>query len=307
MAYGKSFEKRWKQLTWVFNKSWGGTLQDRRRFYTDLFHALSSRKNDSRDVKENTQIWPAEFSSDQQFLWWKMANEVQAFQFKIHSGVPKGPFNTLWHLVYPRDHGGVVNSMLSLLSRWRLIQEVFGRELHVCAWAGVRVYPLVWVSAYQKGIRGFDVAMAFGRPSGKSSPWGLWEKAGYEHRIALGGGLSYLPWKMAYYPWLVPGGKNSAFIKHWAPSLTLEYALIRIWTLAQFAKSTWRDYTSDWILEPFQLTMPTPLIKISADATEKCGRGNGEDAVQSYEYNAGFNEANGSQGTLVVPHWFGDG
>jgi predicted alpha-1,2-mannosidase len=87
----------------------------------------------------------------------------------------------------------------------------------------------LFVSAYQKGIRGFDIEKAYEGLRKNHFPGGLMSKAGYEHHTFIGGGSEYYV-ERGYVPM---GIKAHAFHCD-GPAQTLENA-IQDWCLAQLA------------------------------------------------------------------------
>src|SRR5210317_207683 len=87
------------------------------------------------------------------------------------------------------------------------------------------------VSAYMKGIRGFDIEKAYDGMRKNAMPGGIMGKAGYEHDTNLGGGLKYYI-ENGYVPYPNPD-RNNGFHNEGAGQ-TLEYAY-QDWCLSQLA------------------------------------------------------------------------
>ena len=96
--------------------------------------------------------------------------------------------NTLWHLVYPEVSEGFVNSMLMMYDDGGLIPRGPSGGNYTYVMTGASSTPFI-VSAYMKGIRGFDVEKAYTGMRKNAMPGGIMSKAGYEHTTNLGGGL----------------------------------------------------------------------------------------------------------------------
>lgn len=273
----------------------GATEKDRRRFYTDLFHALQGRRTISdvngkyADLTSGTHLTkqiPLDEAGKPKFRHFN-SDSFWGAQWTI---------NTLWHLVYPEITEEFVNSMLRYYQDGGLIPRGPSGGNYTYVMTGASSTPFI-VSAYQKGIRGFDIELAYEGLKKNHRPGGIMEKAGYEHKTSLGGGLSYYL-QNGYVPWPIPEG-NFGYHQD-GPSLTLEYAY-QDWTLAQLAKALGdKDGEQEFLKR-------SENYKNTFDAETSWMRprnvnGSWKTPFDPYEYNAGFNEANGSQGTWFVPH-----
>ncbi|UZD23999.1 GH92 family glycosyl hydrolase [Algoriphagus halophytocola] len=273
----------------------GATEKDRRRFYTDLFHALQGRRTISdvngkyADLTSGThqvkQI-PLDEAGNPKFRHFN-SDSFWGAQWTI---------NTLWHLVYPEITEEFVNSMLRYYQDGGLIPRGPSGGNYTYVMTGASSTPFI-VSAYQKGIRGFDVDLAYEGLKKNHRAGGIMEKAGYEHKTALGGGFSYYL-KNGFVPWPIPEG-NFGYHQD-GPSLTLEYAY-QDWTLAQLAKALGDKSAEQEFLQRSKNYQNT-YDKESSWMRPRHVDGSWKTPFDPYEYNAGFNEANGSQGTWFVPH-----
>ncbi|REG81919.1 GH92 family glycosyl hydrolase [Algoriphagus antarcticus] len=274
----------------------GATEKDRRRFYTDLFHALQGRRTISDvngkygDMTSGTLLAkqiPLDDAGKPKFRHFN-SDSFWGAQWTI---------NTLWHLVYPEITEEFVNSMLRYYQDGGLIPRGPSGGNYTYVMTGASSTPFI-VSAYQKGIRGFDVEMAFEGLKKNHRPGGIMEKAGYEHKTSKGGGLSHYL-NIGYVPWPTPEGTRFGFHQD-GPSLTLEYAY-QDWTLAQLAKALGDDASANEFLtrsENYKNTFDWE----SGWMRPRNVDGSWKMPFDAYEYNAGFNEANGSQATWFVPH-----
>ncbi len=93
---------------------------------------------------------------------------------------------------------------------------------------GASSTPL-FVSAWQKGIRDFDVALAYEGVHRNHLPGGLQSKAGYEHHTCIGGGLDHY-----LAQGFIPLGVKADAYHLKGAAQTLEYAS-EDWTLSQWA------------------------------------------------------------------------
>ena len=274
----------------------GGTEKDRRRFYTDLFHALQGRRTisdfngkyaDMTSGKLLVKQIPLDDSGKPAFRHFN-SDSFWGAQLTI---------NTLWHLVYPEITEEFVNSMLRYYQDGGLIPRGPAGGNYTYVMTGASSTPFI-VSAYQKGIRGFDVNMAYEGLKKNHRPGGIMEKAGYEHKTNLGGGFQHYL-RIGYVPWPIPEGRRFGFHQD-GPSLTLEYAY-QDWTLAQMALALGDEATAREFLERSRYYKNT-FDSETGWMRPRDVEGNWKTPFDPYEYNAGFNEANGSQGTWFVPH-----
>jgi len=272
----------------------GATEKERRRFYTDLFHALQGRRTISDVNGKYADMTSGTLLAKQIPLDEAGTPKFRHFNSDSFWGA-QWTINTLWHLVYPEITEEFVNSMLRYYQDGGLIPRGPSGGNYTYVMTGASSTPFI-VSAYQKGIRGFDIEMAYEGLKKNHRSGGIMEKAGYEHKTSLGGGFQYYL-KNGYVPWPIPEG-NFGFHQD-GPSLTLEYAY-QDWTLAQLAKALGDDATANEFMtrsENYKNTFDWE----SGWMRPRNVDGSWKTPFDAYEYNAGFNEANGSQGTWFVP------
>lgn len=273
----------------------GATEKDRRRFYTDLFHALQGRRTISDVNGKYADMTGGTLLAKQIPLDETGKPKFRHFNSDSFWGA-QWTINTLWHLVYPEITEEFVNSMLRYYQDGGLIPRGPSGGNYTYVMTGASSTPFI-VSAYQKGIRGFDIDMAFEGLKKNHRSGGIMERAGYEHQTTLGGGFQHYL-KIGYVPWPIPEG-NFGFHQD-GPSLTMEYAY-QDWTLAQLAKTLGDDASANEFLgrsENYKNTFDWE----SGWMRPRNVDGSWKTPFDPYEYNAGFNEANGSQGTWFVPH-----
>lgn len=273
----------------------GGTEKSQRRFYSDLWHALQGRRTisdfngkyaDMTSGKHIVKQIPLDESGKPKFRHFN-SDSFWGAQWTI---------NTLWHLVYPEITQEFVNSLLMYYQDGGLIPRGPSGGNYTYVMTGASSTPFI-VSAYQKGIRGFDIELAYEGLKKNHRSGGIMEKAGYEHKTNLGGGFQYYL-KQGFVPWPIPEGKFGAHQD--GPSLTLEYAY-QDWTLAQLAKAL--DKSTDYD-EFFQRSFnyKNNYDKETGWMRPKDVSGQWKTPFDPYDYDAGFNESNGSQATWFVPH-----
>ncbi|HMQ91242.1 MAG TPA: glycoside hydrolase family 92 protein, partial [Flavilitoribacter sp.] len=204
--------------------------------------------------------------------------------------------NTLWGLMYPEIYAEFVNSLLVYYRDGGLIPRGPSGGNYTNVMTGASSTPFI-VSAWQKGIRGFDVQAAYEGLRKNHLPNGMMGRAGYEHDSALGGGLEdYI--EKGYVPYPNPKG-NFGFHQDGA-SLTLEYAY-QDWTLAQFAKALGKEADFQYFSDRSE-NYKNQFDAISGWMRPKDVAGNWKDPFDPYQYENGFNESNAAQSTWFVPH-----
>ncbi|MGQ8338982.1 GH92 family glycosyl hydrolase [Sunxiuqinia sp. A32] len=272
----------------------GGTQEQRRRFYTDLWHALQGRRIIS-DVNgaypDNTE---KSFRIGQLPLDENGRPKFNHYNSDSFWGA-QWTINTLWGLVYPEIMEEFVHSMMQYFKDGGLVPRGPSGGNYTYVMTGASSTPFI-VSAVQKGIVKDSLEQIYQALKKNHMPGGIMTKAGYEHKTCQGGGLDYYI-KNGYVPYPIPEGK---FGYHQAGGgVTLEYAF-QDWCLAQLAlvlgkkedykhfigrsqnyrnifdsETNWmrpKDVNGDW-MEPFDL----------------------------YEYTNGFVESNAAQMTWFVP------
>jgi predicted alpha-1,2-mannosidase len=153
------------------------------------------------------------------------------------------------------------------------------------------------VSAIQKGILKQDLEQVYQALKKNHMPGGIMEKAGYEHKTSVGGGLNYYMEK-GYVPYPNPN-RNAGFHNDGA-GMTLEYSY-QDWTLAQLAKRLGHNDDYHYFLKR------SGNYANLYDAESGWMRprnidGQWRTPFDPYQYKHGFIEANGAQSTWFVPH-----
>ena len=273
----------------------GGTEVERRRFYTDLWHALQGRRIVS-DVDgkylDNTgpetrigQI-PLDASGEPAFNHYN-SDSFWGAQWTL---------NTLWHLVYPEISSEFVQSMLMMYQDGGLIPRGPSGGNYTYVMTGASSTPFI-VSAYMKGIRDFDIDLAYEGMRKNHMPGGIMGKVGYEHNTFLGGGIEYYIEK-GYIPYPLYE-ETYGFHQHGAGQ-TLEYAY-QDWTLAQMADALQKSEDVALFLDRAE------HYKNLYDASSGWMRirrhdGSWAEPFDSLIYDNGWVEANAVQSTWFVPH-----
>lgn len=273
----------------------GGTEQQQRRLYTDLWHAIQGRRIVSdfdgkyADCTGNEKVirqLPFDNSGKPKFNMYN-SDAFWGAQWTL---------NTLWQLVYPEIAEEFCNSFLEYYKNGGLIPRGPSGGNYTFVMTGASSTPF-FVSAWQKGIRGFDINIAYDGLRKNHMPGGMMSKIGYEHNTNKGGGLEYYMTK-GYIPYPL---SDTIFGSHQdGAGITLEDAY-QDWCLAQLAKSLGKD--SDYIYfikrsENFRnLFNPTLGYIVPKDKS-----GNWKLPYDPLLYDNGFVEGNGAQLTWFVPH-----
>jgi predicted alpha-1,2-mannosidase len=242
----------------------GGTLQQQRRFYTDLWHALLGRRTISDANGKYCDMTGAEPRIGQIPL-----DQNGKPLFNHHNSDSfwgaQWTISTLWSLVYPKITSDFVNSMLMMYDDGGLIPRGPAGGNYTAVMTGASSTPFI-VGAYMKGIRTFDAAKAYEGMKKNHLPGGMMGKAGYEHNTASGGGIEHYI-ERGYVPY--PLDKKWGMHQEGAAQ-TLEYAS-QDWCLAQMAKSLGKNSRLRLFHEAF-VELEKPLrCGIRLDSPEKHG------------------------------------
>ena len=213
----------------------GNTRDQQVRFYTDLWHALQGRRIIS-DVNGKY----SDMTGDTQRIGQIPLDEVGEPKFNHYNSDSfwgaQWTLNTLWHLVYPRITEEFINSMLLMYDDGGLIPRGPSGGNYTYVMTGASTTPFI-VSAYMKGIRGFNVEKAYEGMLKNALPGGIMSKVGYEHYTNKGGGIEYYI-DRGYVPF--PLYEKQYGYHQCGPGVTMEYAY-QDWTLAQMAKVLNKD------------------------------------------------------------------
>ncbi|WP_108423862.1 GH92 family glycosyl hydrolase [Flagellimonas amoyensis] len=284
----------WNQLLGRI-KIEGGTDEQQRRFYTDLWHALQGRRtisdangqypDNTGDVFRIGQL-PLSKSGEPLFDHFN-SDSFWGAQWTI---------NTLWQLAYPEIAESFVNSLLQYYKDGGLVPRGPAGGNYTYVMTGASSTPFI-VGAYQKGIRGFDFDLAYEALKKNHMPGGMMDKAGYEHNTSLGGGLAHYI-KDGYVPYPIPEG-DFGYHQN-GPTLTLEYAY-QDWCLAQFAKALDKKEDHGYFMarsKNYQNVFDTATGWVRP----KNKTGEWLEPYDPFNHGIGFSEANGAQNTWFVPH-----
>lgn len=269
--------------------------EDIKRFYTDLWHALQGRRiisdangkySDMTGVNRKINQIPLDNKGRPNFNHYN-SDSFWGAQWTI---------STLWHLVYPNVSSEFCNSLITYYKDGGLIPRGPSGGNYTYVMTGASSTPFI-VSAYQKGIRDFDINLAYEGMKKNHLPGGIMERSGYEHRNSKSGGLEpYIEQGYVPYPYKM---HVKAFHKKGAGQ-TLEYAY-QDWTLAQLSKALGKDKDYQYFMNR------SNNYKHLYNPETGYMHPKGKDGQWLKEYSPGdyvngFVESNGYQATWYVPH-----
>jgi predicted alpha-1,2-mannosidase len=273
----------------------GGTETEQRRFYTDLWKALQGR----RIISDANGMY-CDMTGPERRIGQIPLDENGKPEFNHHNSDSfwgaQWSLNTLWHLVYPEVTESFVNSMLMMYGDGGLIPRGPSGGNYTYVMTGASSTPFI-VSAWMKGIRGFDINKAYEGLRKNHMPGGMMSKAGYEHNTFIGGGIEpyiekgYIPHPLApvRYGFHQDGSAQ-----------TLEYSY-QDWTLAQLAKALGKE-------DDFELFSKRSLNYKNIWHADKGWMwikdhdGNWKEPFDILAYGNGWVEGNGAQYSWWVPH-----
>lgn len=273
----------------------GGTYIEQRRFYTDLWHALQGRRIisdvsgtyiDNTGVKPRAGQIPLDANGKPKFKEYN-SDSFWGAQWSI---------NTLWHLVYPEVTEEFINSLLLMYKDGGLIPRGPSGGNYTYVMTGAATTPFI-VSAYLKGIRGYDIKQAYEGIRKDHFPGGMMSKAGYEHATMSGGGIEeYM--ELGYVPY--PLSKIKYGFHQDGSAQTLEYAY-QDYALAQMAKALEKkdDYA---LFSKRALNYKNIFNKELGWMWTKDHEGKWNQPIDVLQYEHGFIEGNAAQYTWWVPH-----
>ena len=272
----------------------GGTDLEQKRFYTDLWHALQGRR-----ILSDVNGKYCDMTGDQPRIGQIPLDESRKPTFNHYNSDSfwgaQWTLNTLWHLVYPKVTEEFVNSMLLMYEDGGLIPRGPSGGNYTYVMTGASSTPFI-VSAYMKGIRGFNVEKAYEGLVKNHSEKGIMAKAGYEHNTSLGGGMKYYL-ERGYIPNPLPKGTKGYHRD--GSGQTLENAY-QDWTLGQLAKALGKETDYD-IYNQRAKNYKNIWNEELGWMWVKNLAGNWEKDVDILRYDHGWVEGNAAQFTWWVP------
>ena len=211
----------------------GGSYEQRVKFYTDLWHALLGRRIISDVDGKYPDHTGTEFRIGQAPLD-KNGKPYSHHNFDAWWG-SHWSLNILWSMVYPEVMDAFCNTMVSMYKDGGLIPRGPSGGNYTYVMIGDPSVSF-FATAYNKGIRNYDINLAYEGLRKNAFVGGIRDHAGYEHdTLALGGGMQYYV-KQGWIPERIQakGGHKDGCAQ------TLEYAY-QDWCLAQLAKNLGKE------------------------------------------------------------------
>ncbi len=206
----------------------GGTEKQRVKFYTDLWHALLGRR-----IVSDVDGSYCDMTGDEPVIRKVRQDENGQPVFPQHSSDgfwgSHWSLNILWPLVCPDVMDAFCNTFVEIYQQGGLIPRGPSGGNYTFVMIGDQAAPL-FASAWNKGIRNYDVEKAYEGLLKNAEIGGIRDHAGYEHwEPATGGGMKYYL-ERGYVPQKIEG---RGFHQEGA-AMTLEYAY-QDWCVAQLA------------------------------------------------------------------------
>ncbi len=273
----------------------GGTAQQQKRFYTDLWHVLQGR----RIISDANGAYPDNTGDEFRIGQLPLdVNDRPLFnQYNSDSfWGAQWTINTLWGLVYPDITDEFVHSLMQYYKDGGMIPRGPSGGNYTYVMTGASSSPFI-ISAIQKGIVKDSLEYIYQALKTNHMPGGIMGKAGYEHDTNKGGGLSYYIDK-GYIPYPLADVNYGAHQD--GVSQTLEYAY-QDWCLAQLAEKLGYKEDASYFMK--RSTNYKNVFDTTAGwMRPKNKEGEWKSDFDPYLIENGFIEANGAQNTWFVPH-----
>lgn len=273
----------------------GGTQQQQRRFYTDLWHAIQGRR-----VISDADGQYADHTGDKEVIRRVPLDRKGRPKFNMYNSDAfwgaQWTLNTLWQLVYPEIAEDFCNSFTEYYKNGGFIPRGPSGGADTFVMTGASSTPF-FVSAWQKGIRDFDIKTAYEGLRKNHLPGGLMGKAGYEHFTAKGGGVEFYM-EHGYVPYPL-SAKQYGYHQDGA-GMTMEYAY-QDWTLAQLAKALNKKDDHAYFLKRSE-NYKNLYNPESGYIQPKDSLGHWMEPFDPLQYDHGYIEGNAAHFTWFVPH-----
>jgi len=274
----------------------GGTAEQQQRFYTDLWRSIQGRRVISDADGKYTDLT----GKDKIIRQLPLGKDKKPLFNMYNSDAFWGAqwtLNTLWQLVYPEVAQEFCNSFLEYYKNGGLIPRGPSGGNDTFVMTGASSTPF-FVSAWQKGIRGFDIELAYEGLRKNHMPGGIMGKAGYEHTTSIGGGIkAYI--EKGYVPYPLTLGRKYGQHEDGA-GMTMEYAY-QDWTLAQLAKALHKENDYQLFLKR-SFNYRNLYNPASRFIQPKDSAGAWKEPFDPLLYDNGYIEGNAAQFTWFVPH-----
>lgn len=275
----------------------GGTRQQQRRFYTDLWHALQGR----RIISDANGQYMDQTSSTPRVKQIPLLDSGEPLFNHYNSDSFWGAqwtISTLWPLAYPKIASEMTNSLLNYYKDGGMIARGPSGGNYTYVMTGASSTPFI-VSNYMKGIQDFDVELAYEGLKKNHSTAGMMAKAGYEHYTNTGGGMRFYE-NDGYVPFPLPTGESMYGNHKRGPGMTLEYAF-QDHALAQLAGAL--GYNDDYEMYAKRSKNYRHVFDASSGYMRpRNPDGSWQTPFDPFQYENGFVESNPAQGTWNVAH-----
>lgn len=292
-AAGLSFEqiKQQAQTTWQQELSKlyveDDNVENKRKFYTGLFHALLGR-GIANDINGNFPMHGGEIGQ------LKLNSDGQPVSNYMNTDAIWGAFwnlTQLWALSYPEVYNDYVHTHLEFYKSRGWFADGLANSQYVSG-VGTNFVGLALAAAYQIGLRDYDVDLAYKAIKANETNW--------EERFPGSGKMDLKAFlDKGYVPYSEANESNS-FGSNFSASHTMEYSF-STFAAAQMAKSLKKEedyenlitYSKGWekLFEPSQKLIH-PKDQEGAFISE----------FDPYQPWRGFQEGNAMQYTFYVPH-----
>jgi predicted alpha-1,2-mannosidase len=213
----------------------GGTEAHRVKFYTDLWRTLVGGHLASDVDGSYTDL-----TGEKPVVRRVPTSELGKPRYSVINGQDgfwnsQWSLNLLYALAYPRLMSHYCNYLVDMYRNGGLVPRGPSGNSYTFVMIAAPTTPFL-VSAFQKGIRSFDVEAAYHGMRRNAFPGGLMSKAGYEFETCKGGGIEYYI-ERGYIP---DGRRVEGAIHVDGAAQTMEYAY-QDWSLAQLAARLGRE------------------------------------------------------------------
>lgn len=206
----------------------GGTEKQKIKFYTDLWHSLLGRK-----IVSDVDGKYCDMTGDSKVIRQVELDENAAPKHQQHNfdawWGSHWTLNVLWSMVYPDIMDEFCASMVEMYRHGNLIPRGPSGGNYTYVMIGDPASSF-FATAYNKGIRNYDVEKAYEGLYKNAFEGGIRDRAGYEHRDnPQGGGMNFYV-DRGY----VPEGIEGPGLHRDGAAMTLEYSY-QDWCLGQLA------------------------------------------------------------------------
>ncbi|WP_438630187.1 GH92 family glycosyl hydrolase [Microbulbifer sp.] len=277
----------------------GGSLKQRRRFYTDLWHALQGRRIIS-DVDGHYSDQTGDKRVVKQLPKKKNGDRFNHYNSDSFWGA-QWTISTLWPLAYPRVASDFSHSLLQYYRDGGMIPRGPSGGNYTYVMTGASSTPFM-VSNWMKGIRDIDIDEVYTGLKRNHSIDGIMARAGYEHYSTVGGGMKYYL-ERGYIPYPIPeeADHSNGDLFHWkGAGQTIEYSF-QDNALSQLAKSLGHDDDAAYFFERSR-NYRNLYDASSGFMRPKELDGSWRKNYDPYDYDKGFVESNASQMTWFATH-----